>query len=737
MMRTDPPTFWKAEADLSTMTSVIQFECQMSPPGQNIPTGSRQVRLLPLTPFRSVGAVLWGLVLLFCGQNCSAEELRSLSIRLRDDSRLDVRPSRLQFHAGQPEMPLLTDGEPKSPPLPQVREIHQSRLDQRRLPIVPLRQFSLANGDRFTAELLSVNREAVRFRWPVQAPFQPAELRGREGTIPVFALERIQMLPGWQTQIWDGFEESNPSAESRDAKSGAATAVTSPASWQFETGTWVRRLIPAAEEPLSPGTDPWRVLEGEQVAELAARPLLAKRTWQPALERGQLDLWFAVSPHWQPDDKLRFSLAAASASDKPLATYELSLPNTLEPRRWHQLNWTWDRRQVRISLDQQVIRETDGDPRGVQGLIVQVQPDTTKKDRARQGTSPNDVAAVDDPRPLLWLDAVHLQAASAADRDWLFQPPPRRTRSEPLQESSTPSPRTMDCLSLTDESCLLGEIIAGDPVAVRLRGPFGERTRRWNELRAVSWRANGPVHHSIRGWIGTLELQPPAAMLEPDRLQVAWRSADRNQIQVEHPYLGSISVPLDRLSRWQPEFFGRRICLSVGAVHLGDQLRLDWSHPEPDGQGLKTAWKEPTAIQQENWRLVCELTDNSRELEQRPRGASSDSPPSPTLSARALSAPVRPLNPLIRPGQAARIWSQSRYQPFLNGRPVITPADAGQLEPVGPRRWRWTLSISPRLIREGENRLDFLMQEQPAGATSHDLQDLELHDLRLEVESAP
>lgn len=92
-----------------------------------------------------------------------------------------------------------------------------------------------------------------------------------------------------------------------------------------------------------------------------------------------------------------------------------------------------------------------------------------------------------------------------------------------------------------------------------------------------------------RGWQAWVELSDGewSQMRQSDRLWLALQELDRDHLVAEHHVLGQLRIPLREVRLIEPQFFGERWLLETATVHLGDEVRDDFSVPIPHGSQIE------------------------------------------------------------------------------------------------------------------------------------------------------
>ncbi len=286
-----------------------------------------------------------------------------------------------------------------------------------------------------------------------------------------------------------------------------------------------------------------------------------------------------------------------------------------------------------------------------------------------------------------------------------------------------PQPRDLSASRqvVTDEAILIG----GDSMFGRLETlddrsatfefPFGRRQLNRREMTALRFaRRSVEVRHQI-GWHARIHFAPqlseqPAGSRRrsigapPDDrsgpyVNAVLRALGPQNLTVEHPYLGLLQIPLDRVARIEPFFQGLRLELAPWTSHLGNQFMPHFVIHEPQ-ETLELTFNLPH-VPEGQVQLAVEAT----ELE------AADS----ARFARQLAA------------------GNLRTQVGFNGQPL--GALNQLINASGPSTQRLRLPLSPGVVRSGSNTIRVTQTGQPDDPQERD--DCLLGGWALEVQTGP
>jgi hypothetical protein len=266
-----------------------------------------------------------------------------------------------------------------------------------------------------------------------------------------------------------------------------------------------------------------------------------------------------VLPGWS-DAEYRCTVSGA----RPLAVERLS-----RSAGWRRLTLLLDDREAVVLVDGQVLAA--GPPgtalTAIHGGLVADSP-VERRPRAEKKGEPAGAASRAG-----WIDDV--QIFERGDE-----------RPVPLNGQKT----TLAWLGGGEE--LFGKVEAIDQRGIVLEGRFGRRRLPWSELRGVVFPPErGPAARQVEGLIATIELAPiPGAGAAPnDSLVAALQSVSPQELHAEHPYLGTLRIPVGEINRIVPRFQGALLLVDPARHHLGDAIREDFHVQRAEGTRLE--WK--------------------------------------------------------------------------------------------------------------------------------------------------
>lgn len=423
-------------------------------------------------------------------------------------------------------------------PLAAIHEIHFRPRPRFIQGTTPPRRIMLRGGESLHAEMLSVGESQVSLR----------AFGGERHSVPRSALSALLQPAGLRLLAYEDFE-SRPilfepaRLDSTQAHSGRQSLVRRPGE---ELSTCVLPR-PVATGRVDLGFyDTGGVEPGD---EWFIEYALGGRADSAALR---------VIPGWS-DPEYRCTVSGER---------RLALQRLARSAGWHRLTLLLDARQTVILVDGQVL--ATGPPGAAlsaihSGLVpaapVDHPPRADKGEPAR------------DRSPAGWIDDVQIFERSDE------QPVPINGQKGDLA-----------WLGGGDE--LFGKAEVIDQRGILLDGRFGRRRLPWSELRGVIFPPErGPVASQVAGLIASIELAPiPGAGSAPnDHIIAALHSWSPRELLAEHPYLGTLRIPVDEINRIVPQFLGSLLPVDPAWHHLGDAIREDFHAQTAEGTRLE--WK--------------------------------------------------------------------------------------------------------------------------------------------------
>jgi hypothetical protein len=214
---------------------------------------------------------------------------------------------------------------------------------------------------------------------------------------------------------------------------------------------------------------------------------------------------------------------------------------------------------------------------------------------------------------------------------------------------------------------------------------------RWDLARQTT-----PVVQLPQGVLAEVELMRPRLAAWPDawqplRLNGVLTAARGDTLDLIHPDLGEMTLPLDEVRRIRP-LGPSRWRLAQGPWHLGNEARRDWPIVPPDGTKLDVTF-ELDAAPQRDTHLVIDV--------------------------EGLADTLGPNGEKLKAGQLTT-------RVLVNDREIGTLHEAEALAGQQARR----LPLPRDVLRRGQNTIRF--KQTPDESAAHEYDDLLIHTIWLE-----
>ena len=398
------------------------------------------------------------------------------------------------------------------------------------------RRISLFGGDAFSGGLLQFGTPQVSFL-----------IHGRlQVQIPRHAIADLDQLPEETTLLHQDFEVAPPQLE------------TAPAGWRLD-GDQQHSGLYSLRVPSEQGT--WEISLPRPVSR--GRVTLAFHSNVPLACEWGIDAEFEGDDH----HRLRSILGSpagtctwSSTSDRLFNTQVL----TPQPG-WHTWTLLLEKDRLSAIVDQNLLASGPLPKALLTRLRIWCRP-VSETDRDNllppDTSSPSRNAAG-------WIDTLRIQGAVAE---------PRRPKPGRLQDDVR--------LQTGDE--WYGRVSGIDPSAVHLVNDFGKESFTWQEVRGISFRQAPRPGRMVTGLLCRCELvhRLGAETRHRDLLSGALTAITDSELTLDHPYLGTLRLPIEEVASLAPEFEGSRLIVEPGVVHLGDEVRPHFRQPVPDGTSL-------------------------------------------------------------------------------------------------------------------------------------------------------
>ena len=560
--------------------------------------------------------------------------------------------------------------------LREVRQISLTNAPVRQVASGPLRRVVLASGERLTGELRKAT--ATGFAWTF--------FDGDQTIIPRSAIARIGHAADEFNFHYDDFERP---PGNWIAEPGPAVLDDS----RHQSGRQSLRLGPQPQElrySLAEPLDSGRVeLEYYDTAEVDAdQNIVCEFTF------GKRDSGQHVSGKDDAAESVQVLLAGAGQT-AIIVTVEgdgtVLTDRQRIPRRpgWHRLSLKVQPGRFHLAINEEGLARGNLPDSGLQTIRLAARPALKEpiqsSDRNRQAS--------------LWIDDFKLYRPLASSALHSVPADPNVARQDVVQQ---------DIIVRPDGDELCGTITELTPRRVTLRAVFGDVSLPWTAVADVHLRpaagSGSPV--SVTGWWARIELAGTEAqpMEDADWIWAALQSSTEEQLVLEHPALGRLTLPRERIRRIEPLFCGTRLGLEPGVRHLGDEIREGFRQPLPDGI---------------EWQSIATL-------DQVPAGDAYFAVDAAELEPASSTTPRdRPLLSQLRAGHLrTELWVNGKLVEDLN-------RHVGSVVPSS-RPVRLRIAIPDKLLKIGDNEIRLL--QKPGSDLPSNYDDCELGNVALEFE---
>lgn len=475
---------------------------------------------------------------------------------------------------------------------------------------------------------------------------------------------------------------------------GALAAVAQPA-----TETELQLFTAEAEELTGPPplpAEPGAAWSGERSFVVPPESDLPLLTTVEEIAEGGVSLsWLDVEPDRTPRTSCEWSLELVFAADDSTETLRLLLGGDARelPVRWegagkldvrdipHRDGWRhlrvqWNSRGIVVLVDNEILAT---------GAVPKLPWTELRVRRAAAGGGEEGGGT---NRPEVRLDDLRLFRSVAA-----LPLPPRQGERAGLWLSSG------DVLYQPD---LVERFLNGDPPGGRVP------QRDWAFVRGVipQHTTVAPTPPPLEGWWVRLDWQPRYGERweEPGHIRGILLEVTAATLVLRHPWLGTLTLPLDAIARLTPLWQGRARELDPLVHHLGNNTRPGWQVPTPEGRSRKWAVELGSEdLRGPNLGLAVTV----RELE-------------PTGGIWARQGAFH--EDLAQGGLLTELWINDQRVTDLNHL-LDRPATAD--EPA--RLW---IPLEKSLVKGGSNIVEF--RQKPSVRQQTEFDDLEVWDLAWE-----
>ncbi len=419
----------------------------------------------------------------------------------------------------------------------------------------PLRQLQGPAGDRFTAGLVQWTPASARLLFPDHS--RPLEVSGD-------ALNGVQSPGGLIDVLWEDYETDSASQTACLSGSGRQ---------ENDVPETAVAELPEALRTAQSGSCAFRLRSGfhdlyrdESGGIAAGRLAMAMRPDTTADSTGMGARWQIVlefDRDGEPESlRLFFDAGREFVRFRAPDAWQLAW----QPVRL-QDDWQW----LTVLHSAPLFRVLIGDRILLSGPAVNARLIGVRV--ASGWAKPAEDSAARDAEPVgasaaagCWFDNLHIQRMSDAGQVSF-----RSAEDDLLLTASS------------DE--LYGTLLAATSRSLSFRGPGPGCGYAWSEAAFIRRREVTRSSKPVTGLIAELQLHPLAdyPAHEPDVLTAAITAANSRLLRLSHPYLGEFSLPLRHIRQIVPKYVGTRVILLPGTVHLGNEIRHDFTVPQPAG----------------------------------------------------------------------------------------------------------------------------------------------------------
>ena len=266
------------------------------------------------------------------------------------------------------------------------------------------------------------------------------------------------------------------------------------------------------------------------------------------------------------------------------------------------------------------------------------------------------------------------------------------------QLSQPPAPRTewrQDCVNLVTGDQVFGKLTRWSPTELALHGPYGELTLPRHSVPQVQLTPEAHSLPALSGlWISAQFRSTSQSVKEDYRVEGVFHSVSSQHLQLQHPALGQLAIPLNLLRTIEVQNKAWRFTVDPVTYHLGSQIRPDFLKPMPDGP---------------MWERTFDL-----ELPKNQAGAAHLLLDVEHMEGNEISAPI-----MAGQLKTSVLFNDQLIEPSLN-------------QHVQHARQRVRLPIPGGLLKQGRNKIRLALQ--PAAARPQDVGNFLLHGVALERE---
>lgn len=399
----------------------------------------------------------------------------------------------------------------------------------------PLRRFGIRGGDSIDGELLEIRDGRARLRFWNETPIE----------IPLTWLDTFGPLPGERDQLFESFD-----ATPKDWKVERGELLVEAAVHDDEAGKAL--VLRGATEIRVPFPRPWTT----------GRIALRYRIERGPKDAGENAPRFGVVFPIKTNGGVAHVRIAFRSSSLPRLELQPGARVDHQPlaerEGWRSLIVLVREGRVRVLVDGQLRAQSEIPDGTVEGL-------TLSSERAS--------VADDESGPRFLVDDLQIQRAAgpvAARREWRH-----------------------DSLLLHSGDELFGSLRGAADSGVTWETSERSIAFPWSDVARVALRPQPGSWHAVEGCVARVVLAAPS-----DHLPAAPSSAESNgmasllgaivsvsesTLELHHPVLGNLDVPLAAVRRIEPRYHGTLLLVDPDVHHLGTSARMDFQHPRPEG----------------------------------------------------------------------------------------------------------------------------------------------------------
>lgn len=169
--------------------------------------------------------------------------------------------------------------------------------------------------------------------------------------------------------------------------------------------------------------------------------------------------------------------------------------------------------------------------------------------------------------------------------------------------------KDQDEVLLYDGQQFYGTVRDLSPEGVALQADTGTLRFPWDDVYAVFFSPGEAVSRLLKGQRARVIFAPAADSLagQTDNLEAIITGLSDQSIELDHPLLGKVSIPLGNVARLLPGRYGYWLMLDPRFHHLGDEVDLNLQRPYPEGNQIRWSF-ELASVPEQVW-FVADVVD--------------------------------------------------------------------------------------------------------------------------------